>query len=71
MTAGGALIGGWEIGVTMDEIPFAVDAAIDVRHASRWEHQLLSNASQRCRTGKSPLNPAPARTCVLERENME
>ena len=35
MTAGGALIGGWEIGVTMDEIPFAVDAAIDVRHADR------------------------------------
>ena len=35
MTAGGALIGGWEIGVTMDEIPFAVDAAIDVRHSDR------------------------------------
>jgi hypothetical protein len=25
--ASGALIGGWEIGVTMDEIPFAIDAA--------------------------------------------
>ena len=35
MTAGGALIGGWEIGVTMDEIPFAVDAAVDVRHSDR------------------------------------
>jgi hypothetical protein len=31
----GALVGGWEIGVTMNEIPFAVDAAIDVRHADR------------------------------------
>ena len=29
----GALIGGWEIGVTMDEIPFAADAAINVRDA--------------------------------------
>jgi hypothetical protein len=29
----GTLIGGWEIGVTVDEIPFAVDAAIDVRDA--------------------------------------
>ena len=28
-----ALIGGWEIGVTMDDIPFAFNAAIDVRHA--------------------------------------
>ena len=29
----GALIGGWEIGVTMDEIPFAGDAAVDMRDA--------------------------------------
>ena len=28
-----ALIGGREIGVTVDEIPFGVDAAVDVRHA--------------------------------------
>jgi hypothetical protein len=27
----GTLIGGWEIGVTMNEIPFAVDAAIVAR----------------------------------------
>jgi len=31
--ASGALIGGWEIGVTMDEIPFAGDAAVDMRDA--------------------------------------
>ena len=29
----GALIGGWKISVTMDKLPFAIAAAIDVRHA--------------------------------------
>jgi hypothetical protein len=64
------LLGRWEIGVTMDEVPFAVDAAIDVRTRIVIEVGALAieNASQRCQAGSHYAAPAPS--CMLERENM-
>jgi hypothetical protein len=38
-----ALIGGREIGVTVDEIPFGVDAAIEVRHADVYRCSALAS----------------------------
>jgi hypothetical protein len=58
----GALIGGWKIGVTMDEIPFAVDAAIDVHHANRHRGGSISYRAARLNgVGlESTTNPTPA-----------
>ena len=64
----GALIGGWEIGVTMDEIPFAGDAAVDMRDAD--SHRGVALAIEKRFDRKPLFNPAPAPTCMSERENM-
>jgi hypothetical protein len=55
----------------MDEVPFAVDAAmIDVRTRIVIEVGALAieNASQRYQAGSHYAAPAPS--CMLERENM-
>ena len=57
--------------MTMDEVPFAVDAAmIDVRTRIVIEVGALAieNASQRYQAGSHYAAPAPS--CMLERENM-
>ena len=47
----GALIGGWEIGVTMDETPFAVDSAIDVASRGLSSRGAFAIEQRRVSTG--------------------